>query len=76
MVERSTARYATMFLEAASLSPADRWLKDLDHKAAKDGHSREREELNLLLELLKDELMPNGMIIKRVDADGDRKTHV
>ena len=70
MVERSTARYATMFLEAASLSPADRWLKDLDHKAAKDSHSREREELNLLLELLKDELMPNGMTIKRVDADG------
>lgn len=59
-----------MFLEAASLSPADRWLKDLDHKAAKDTHSREREELNLLLELLKDELMPNGMTIRRVDADG------
>ena len=70
MVERSTARYATMFLEAASLSPADRWLKDLDHKAAKDAHSREREELNLLLELLQDELMPNGMTIQRVDADG------
>ena len=70
MVERSTARYATMFLEAASLSPADRWLKDLDHKAAKDTHSRERDELNLLLELLKDELMPNGITIKRVDADG------
>lgn len=70
MSERSTARYATMFLEAASLSPADRWLKDLDHKAARDASSREREELNLLLELLKDELMPNGMTIQRVDADG------
>lgn len=70
MVARSTARYATMFQEAASLSPADRWLKDLDHKAAKDGSSREREELDLLLELLKDELMPNGMTINRVDADG------
>ncbi len=70
MVERSTARYATMFLEAASLSPADRWLKDLDHKAAKDNQSREREELDLLLELLQDELMPNGMTIRRVDADG------
>jgi hypothetical protein len=70
MSERSTARYATMFLEAASLSPADRWLKDLDHKAARDANSREREELDLLLELLKDELMPNGMTIKRVDADG------
>jgi energy-coupling factor transporter ATP-binding protein EcfA2 len=70
MTERATARYATMFLEAASLSPADRWLKDLDHKAAKDNTSREREELDLLLEILKDELMPNGMTIQRVDADG------
>lgn len=70
MAERATARYATMFLEAASLSPADRWLKDLDHKAARDSNSREREELDLILELLKDELMPNGMTIKRVDADG------
>ncbi len=70
MAERATARYATMFLEAASLSPADRWLKDLDHKAARDSSSHEREELDLLLELLKDELMPNGMTIKRVDTDG------
>ena len=70
MAERSTARYATMFLEAASLSPADRWLKDLDHKAARDSTSREREELDLILKILKDELMPNGMTIKRVDADG------
>lgn len=70
MAERSTARYATMFLEAASLSPADRWLKDLDHKAARDSSSREKEELDLILKILKDELMPNGMTIKRVDADG------
>ena len=70
MVKSSTARYATMFQEAASLSPADRWLKDLDHKASKDSNSRERDELNLLLEILQDELMPNGMSIKRVDADG------
>jgi len=68
MAERPTARYATMFLEGASLAPADRWLKDLDHKAARD--SRAREELDLILELLRDELMPNGMTIKRVDDAG------
>ena len=70
MVARSTSPYATMFQEAASLSPADRWLKDLDHKASKAPESRERKELDLLLALLNDELMPNGMKIKRVDADG------
>jgi predicted ATP-binding protein involved in virulence len=70
MMERSTARYATMFQEAASLSPADRWLKDLDHKAARDKNAPEREQLDILLELLQDELMPKGMNIQRVDADG------
>lgn len=70
MVARSTSPYATMFQEAASLSPADRWLKDLDHKASKNPDSRERKELDLLLALLNDALMPNGMKINRVDADG------
>jgi hypothetical protein len=70
MMARPTAPYATMFQEAASLSPADRWLIDLDHKASRDPTSREKELLDVLLELLKDELMPNGMVVKRVDPDG------
>ncbi|MCX6878578.1 MAG: AAA family ATPase, partial [Verrucomicrobia bacterium] len=70
MMARPTAPYATMFQEAASLSPADRWLIDLDHKASRDPSSREKEQLDVLLELLKDELMPNGMTVKRVDPDG------
>lgn len=70
MIARSTSPYATMFQEAASLSPADRWLKDMDHKATKDPASRERKTLDILLSLLNDELMPNGMRILRVDADG------
>ena len=70
MMARATAPYATMFQEAASLSPADRWLIDLDHKASRDPFCRESEMLTTLLELLKDDLMPNGMIVKRVDPDG------
>lgn len=70
MMARPTAPYATMFQEAASLSPADRWLIDLDHKASRDSLSREKEQLDVLLELLKDELMPNGMTVVRVDPDG------
>lgn len=70
MMARSTAAYATMFQEAASLSPADRWLIDLDHKSSREPASREHEQLEVLLELLKDELMPNGMTVKRVDPDG------
>lgn len=70
MAERPSARYATLFMEAASLSPADRWLKDLDHTASKDTNSPEREALRFLLEFLNDELMPNGMTIKGVDTNG------
>lgn len=70
MMARPTAPYATMFQEAASLSPADRWLKDLDHRASKDPNGRDSQVRNLVLKLLKDELMPNEMTINRVDADG------
>ena len=70
MAERPSARYATLFMEAASLSPADRWLKDLDHTASKDSNAPERSALNFLLEFLNDDLMPNGMTIKGVDPSG------
>lgn len=70
MAEPVTARYATMFQEAASLARADRWLKELDHKAAREPSSKERALRDDLITLLQDEFMPNGMRIERVDEQG------
>lgn len=76
MVSPSTARFATMFQEAASLAEADRWLRDLKYKELENKQA-EREQLALLLEVLKDDLMPNQITVDRVDSDGlwlaDRK---
>ena len=76
MVSPSTARFATMFQEAASLAEADRWLRDLKYKELENKQA-EREQLALLLEILKDDLMPNQITVDRVDSDGlwlaDRK---
>ncbi len=76
MVAASTARFATMFQEAASLSEADRWLRDLNHKQLENKQA-EGEQLKILLEILQDDLMPNQLTVKRVDSEGlwlaDRK---
>ena len=69
MVSPSTARFATMFQEAASLSEADRWLRDLDHKK-REGKPSQEKQLEILLEILKDDLMPKHLMVKRVDSDG------
>lgn len=76
MVSPSTARFATVFQEAASLAEADRWLRDLNYKVLED-RSEEQAQLEVLLEILRDELMPNQITVDRVDSDGlwlkDRK---
>ena len=69
MISPSTARFATMFQEAASLAEADRWLRDLKYKELENKQA-EREQLALLLQLLKDDLMPNRITVDRVDSDG------
>ncbi len=69
MISPSTARFATMFQEAASLAEADRWLRDLKYKELENKQA-EREQLAVLLLLLKDDLMPNRITIDRVDSDG------
>lgn len=69
MISPSTARFATMFQEAASLAEADRWLRDLRYKALENKQA-EREQLAVLLQLLKDDLMPNRISVDRVDSDG------
>lgn len=69
MVTPSTTRYATMFQEAASLAEADRWLRELRYKALENRRA-ESEQLDLLLKLLNDDLMPNQLRVARVDSDG------
>jgi energy-coupling factor transporter ATP-binding protein EcfA2 len=69
MVSASTARFATMFQEAASLAEADRWLRDLKYKEL-ESKQAEREQLDILLKILKDDLIPNQLSVARVDSDG------
>lgn len=69
MVAPATERFVTMFQEAASLAEVDQWLRNLKHKAL-ENRAAEREQLNLVLELLRDDLMPNQITVDRVDSDG------
>ena len=69
MVSPLTARFATMFQEAASLEEAGRWLRDLNYKAL-EKRPAESDQLGLLLEILKDDLMPNQITVDRIDSDG------
>jgi len=69
MVGASTERFVTMFQEAASLAEVDQWLRNLNHKKL-EGKTTETQHLALLIEILRDELMPNQITVDRVDSDG------
>lgn len=69
MVAPTTERYVTMFQEAASLAEVDQWLRNLRHKELENRQS-EADQLALLLEILRDDLMPNEITVDRVDSDG------
>ena len=69
MVGATTERFVTMFQEAASLFEVDQWLRNLSHKKL-EGKSTESAKLDLLLEILRDDLMPNQITVDRVDSDG------
>lgn len=69
MVGASTERFVTMFQEAASLAEVDQWLRNLNHKKL-EKKPTETEHLELLIEILRDELMPNQITVDRVDSDG------
>lgn len=64
-----TARFITMFNEAASLAETDAWLRELKFRALEQ-RKAEGEQLELLITLLNDDLLPNQMRVDRVDADG------
>lgn len=69
MVGPLTERYVTMFQEAASLFEVDQWLRSLNHKKL-EMKTAETQLLELILEILRDDLMPNQITIDRVDSDG------
>ena len=69
MVGATTERFVTMFQEAASLFEVDQWLRNLSHKKL-EGKTAESAKLDLLLEILRDDLMPNQITVDRVDSDG------
>jgi len=69
MVAISTEKFVTMFQEAASLAEVDQWLRNLKHKQL-ENKSLESKQLNLLMAILQDDLMPNQISIDRVDSDG------
>lgn len=69
MVAPTTERFVTMFQEAASLAEVDLWLRNLKHKEFEQKVA-ETEQLAIVLELLRDDLMPNQITVDRVDSDG------
>lgn len=69
MVAPTTERFVTMFQEAASLAEVDQWMRNLKHKELEDKNA-ERKQLALVMELLRDDLMPNRITVDRVDSDG------
>ena len=69
MVAATTERFVTMFQEAASLAEVDQWLRKLNHKKL-EGKTQETQQLEQLLEILGDDLLPNQITIDGVDSDG------
>jgi len=47
----------------------DEWLRSLQHQVL-EGKSAEQKQLDLVLRLLRDDLMPNQISVDRVDSDG------
>lgn len=70
MVAPTTERFVTLFEESASLAEVDRWLRHLDHKKHEDMKAPERTQLDLLLKMLRHDLLPNRIAVDRVDSDG------
>ncbi len=63
------ARFATMFMEAATLSECEIWLRDLRHKSLEQ-RPNEKRVLDQIFTLLNDDFLRNGLRVDRVDSDG------
>lgn len=69
MAAASTERFVTMFNEAASLAEVDFWMKGLRHREL-ESKSPGKIELDILLSVMRHDLLPNQVTIDGVDADG------
>ena len=69
MAAPTVERFITLFQESASLAEADQWLRNLNYKSL-EGKPEAKAQLALVLEILRDELLPNQLTIERVDSDG------
>jgi AAA domain, putative AbiEii toxin, Type IV TA system len=65
----TTERFVTMFEEAASLAEVDRWLRHLDHRKHEQ-KAAEHSQLAILLAVLRQDLLPNEILVDRVDSEG------
>jgi hypothetical protein len=69
MRAKDTERFATLFFEAATLSEVDPWLTTLKFRELeKDQHAAD--QLAFFLDLIRDNLLPDGFTIDRVDSRG------
>lgn len=69
MVAPTTERFVTMFQEAASLAEVNQWLLTLNHKKL-EGREAEKKQLDNIIRVLRDDLLPNELTIDGVDSDG------
>lgn len=68
------ARFATLFLEDATLIAAEKWLQDLDYTGARgstvDQQNNALAQLAVIKEILAADFLRNGMTFEQVDAGG------
>jgi energy-coupling factor transporter ATP-binding protein EcfA2 len=69
MKDKDRGRYVTMFREGASLAATDQWLQDLKFKTL-EGDAASRDQLDLVLQILNDDLLPNQMSVIEVNSEG------
>jgi energy-coupling factor transporter ATP-binding protein EcfA2 len=69
MEDPVTTRFVTLFHESASLTGADEWARELNYKRI-EGKVEETKQLDLLLRFLRDDLLPYGVTVDRIDSDG------
>ncbi|WP_300681915.1 ATP-binding protein [Nocardioides sp.] len=68
------ARFATLFLEEATLREGERWLQELDYRRVRAASTHEQKladvQLNAVTQLLSADFLRNGMEFDTVDASG------
>ena len=66
---KDSERFATLFLEAATLSEVDPWLTKLKFQQL-EGSKPAADQLVFFLDLIRDSLLPEGFSVDRVDSQG------